>query len=72
MSKNRVPMQVAPEFMDMLKNIQKEIMMTLGTNISLSDLTKELSQTTDKEIVKSKLIERRKNAFEIPIKFHRR
>lgn len=72
MVKNRVPMQVAPEFRDFLKSIQKDIMMTLGANISLSDITKGIAKATDVEIVKTKLTERRKLAFDIPVKFHKR
>lgn len=72
MSRSRLPMQVDPDFMVMLKDIQKGLMMELGESISLSNITRELTNTTDKEIVKSKLIERRRNAFDIPIKFHKR
>ncbi len=72
MSRNRVPMQVDPDFMVMLKDIQKGLMMELGESVSLNNITRELSNTTDKEVVKSKLIERRRNAFDVPIKFHRR
>lgn len=72
MSKNRVPMQVAPEFAEMIKNLQKELMMALGENISLSDLTAEIKRTTERDIIKNKIIERRQKAFDIPVKFHRR
>ena len=49
MSKQRVPLQVAPEFEKKLKSLQKKIMMKQGKNVSLRDLTEKISKTTDFE-----------------------
>jgi len=46
-NKSRVPMQVAPEFDASIKEIQRQIMKTQGTNVSLRDITEKISKSPD-------------------------
>lgn len=54
--KKRVPMQVAPEFETRIKNLQKAIMIKQGVNISMRDLTKEISINPDFDALEKKLL----------------
>lgn len=47
MGKTRVPMQVSPKFEDRLKKLQIEIRKKDGKNISLRDLTEEITKSID-------------------------
>ncbi len=56
-SKQRVPMQVAPEFDAKLKDLQRQIMKAQGENVSLRDITEKISKspnfnTLEKDILK--------------------
>lgn len=55
-TKKRVPMQVAPEFEIRIKNLQKSIMKKQGEKVSMRDLTKEISISTDFEALERKLL----------------
>lgn len=44
-SKQRVPMQVAPEFDAKIKEIQRQIMKAQGENVSLRDITEKISRS---------------------------
>jgi hypothetical protein len=46
-SKQRVPMQVAPEFEAKIKEIQEKIMLKQGRNISLRDITEKIGKSPD-------------------------
>lgn len=55
-TKKRVPMQVAPEFETRIKDLQKAIMKKQGEKVSMRDLTKEVSISTDFEALERKLL----------------
>lgn len=67
MSKQRVPLQVAPEFEKKLKDLQKKIMMKQGKNISLRDLTEKISKTKDFENLENTIL--KNPSLDIKIKF---
>ena len=49
-------MQVAPEFETRIKDLQKAIMKKQGEKVSMRDLTKEVSISTDFEALERKLL----------------
>jgi len=55
--KRRVPMQVAPEFEKRIKDLQRAIRIKQGKNVSMRDLTKEVSINTDFDALEKKLLE---------------
>lgn len=56
-TKKRVPMQVAPEFEKKIKEIQKAIMIKQGKNMSIREITKNISINPDFTILEKKLLE---------------
>ena len=56
MATKRVPMQVAPEFETKIKNLQKAIMIKQGINLSLREITKEISINPDFDALERKLL----------------
>ena len=59
-NKSRVPMQVAPEFEKMLKDLQVKIMKKQGEKMSLRDLTGKIAKASDFESVEKNIL---RNAF---------
>jgi len=55
-TKKRVPMQVAPEFEIRIKDLQKAIMQKQGEKVSMRELTKEISISTDFKALEKKLL----------------
>jgi hypothetical protein len=55
MSKGRVPLQVSPKFRDKLKEIQRKIIAS-GNDISLRDLTEEITTTNSLDHLEEKLM----------------
>ncbi len=47
MTKNRVPMQVSPEFEKRIKQLQSNIMRQDGKNISLREITEKIIKVAD-------------------------
>lgn len=61
-NKSRVPMQVSPVFEKRIKNLQSEIMRKQGKNISLRDLTENIStiasfDALEREILKVDVVD---------------
>lgn len=54
--KSRVPMQVSPLFEMRIKKLQSEIMKKLGKNISLRDLTEEISKRSNFDDLEKKIL----------------
>lgn len=54
--KNRVPMQVAPEFMERIKNLQSKIMKKEGKLVSIRDITGKLPKMPEFQDIEDKLI----------------
>jgi len=54
-AKGRVPMQVSPKFKDKLKEIQRKIIAS-GNDISLRDLTEEITISNSLDHIEEKLI----------------
>jgi len=55
MTKKRVTMQVAPEFDQVIKEIQKELMQSEGRLVS----TREITQRIKKEDIKQKILKKK-------------
>jgi hypothetical protein len=60
MVKRNIPMMVDPEFESMVKQIQINIRMKAGENISLREITKRLSNLPELKHVEDKLLAQRK------------
>jgi hypothetical protein len=70
MVKQRVPMQVSPEFEKRIKKLQEEIRRKDGQNISLRDITEKIIKTIDFEEMEKNLL---KNiSFDFSIAMDRR
>jgi hypothetical protein len=70
MVKRNIPMMVDPEFESMVKQIQINIRIKAGENISLREITKRLSNLPELKHVEDKLLEQ--NKLNNLIKFDKR
>lgn len=68
--KQRVPMQVSPEFEKRIKQLQKEIMKKRGVKESMRDLTEKISKSPDFDELERKLLNI--GSHDIKIKIDRR
>ncbi len=57
MVKRHIPMMVDPDFIHLVKGIQKNIRMKNGENISLREITKRISRLPELNDVEDKLLE---------------
>lgn len=69
-NKNRVPMQVAPEFKNRITELQRKIMQKQGEKISIRDLTENFAKSTNFEQLENSLLN--VGNIDIKIKFDRR
>lgn len=67
--KSRVPMQVAPTFEAMIKDLQQKIMKKQGEKISLRDLTERIEKNIDLKKLEDEIL---KTSFDIKIRLDRR
>jgi hypothetical protein len=56
MTKRNIPMMVDPEFENMVKQIQVNIRIKVGENISLREITKRLSNLPELKHVEDRLL----------------
>ena len=68
--KSRVPMQVAPEFDNRIKELQQKIMKKHGRKISYRDLTEKIAKTPNFDELEKSILNVGKDA--IKINFDRR
>ena len=65
-NKSRVPLQVAPEFEQRIKNLQIKIRKKQGENISLREITKKIAKTPSFEELEKAIL----NVDKIEIKLN--
>ena len=69
--RNRIPLQVSPEFWDKLKSLQRKIMMS-GKEKSLRDLTHDIANSSAFQELETKLLKNQGLNMDIRVKFDRR
>lgn len=70
--KQRVPMQVAPEFKARMEKIQTEIMKMQGKKISIRDLTETIAKASDFEYLNKLLFGTGITVNDLGLNFDRR
>ena len=70
--KNRIPLQVSPEFKKKLDEIQKKIMMSQGEKKSLREITQEIISSPIFNEIEKNLIKSGDIKMDIKIKLDRR
>jgi hypothetical protein len=70
--KNRIPLQVSPEFKKRLDEIQKQMMMSKGVKPSLREITEDIVSSPFFKDIEKNLIKTGNINMDIKIKFDKR
>jgi len=72
MAKNRVPLQVSPDFKRKLDELQKKIMLSRGENRSLRQITEDIISSPLFCDIERNILNANKIKFDVKIKLDRR
>lgn len=69
---NRTPLQVSPQFLDKLKELQRKIRMNTGDEKSLRELTDHIASSKIFEDIEKMISNKRDVRMDIKVRFDRR